>query len=160
LLTVIVSRWQRWEGAPGWQTTDDAYLQSDLTPIAAKVPGYVREVPVNDFERVRAGQLIVQLVDDDYRATVAQDEANLAAAKAHPETLRAQRRVQEANVHAADAVVLSTSAQSAQNVRDVARQKQLYATGSSTTETSEKLHTTGSQLTAQLEQNRAQAAAA
>ena len=160
LLIVIVTRWDRWQGAPGWQSTDDAYLQSDLTPIAAKVAGYVREVPVGDFERVRAGQVVVQLVDDDYRAAVAQGEANVAAAKAQLETLQAQRVVQEANAQAADAVVASTAAQAAQNTRDVARQKKLFVTGSSTTEASEKLLTTGAQLRAQLDQNRAQAAAA
>jgi membrane fusion protein, multidrug efflux system len=99
-------------------------------------------------------------VDDDYRAAVAQGEANVAAAKAQLETLQAQRVVQEANAQAADAVVASTAAQSAQNGRDVARQKKLFVTGSSTTEASEKLLTTGAQLRAQLDQNRAQAVAA
>ena len=160
LLFVIVTRWDAWQSRPGWQSTDDAYLQSDLTPIAAKVSGYVREVPVNDFDRVRAGQLIVQLVDDDYRASVEQGEANVAAAKAQLQTLLAQRVVQEANANAADAVVAATAAQVAQNTRDVARQRQLFASGSSTTEAGEKLSTTGAQLRAQLEQNRAQAAAA
>ncbi|HEX3407209.1 MAG TPA: HlyD family secretion protein [Caulobacteraceae bacterium] len=160
LLIVILTRWNVWQGGPGWRSTDNAYLQSDLTPIAAKVPGYVREVPVGDFERVRAGQLVVQLADDDYRANVAQDEANVAAAKAQLETLQAQRIVQDANVSAAQAVAASTAAQLAQNVRDLARQKQLYATGSSTTEAAEKLITTGAQLRAQLQQNQAQATAA
>ena len=160
LLVVIVTRWNRWQGGPGWRSTDDASLQSDLTPIAAKVPGYVREVPVGDFERVRAGQVIVQLSDDDYRATVAQGEANVAAAQAQFETLQAQRVVQQANVVAAQAVAASTAAQLAQNGRDLARQKQLYVTGSSTTEAAEKLITTGAQLRAQLDQNQAQAAAA
>ena len=160
LLIVIVTRWDRWQGRAGWQSTDDAYLQSDLTPIAAKVPGYVRDAPVGDYERVRAGQVVVQLVDDDYRAAVAQAEANVAAAKAQLETLQAQRAVQETNAGAADAVVAATAAQATQNTRDVARQKQLFATGSSTSEAAEKLLTTGAQLRAQLDQNRAQAAAA
>src|SRR5271156_800573 len=82
LLAVVVTRWTRWEGAAGWQTTDDAYLQADVTPISARVTGYIRVLPVQDYQRVRTGQLIVQLVDVDYRATVAQAEANVAAANA------------------------------------------------------------------------------
>jgi membrane fusion protein (multidrug efflux system) len=160
LLVIITTRWNRWQGGARWQVTDDAYLQSDLTPLSAKVPGYVRTVPVQDFERVRAGQLIVQLVDDDYKATVAQGEANLAAAKAQLETLKAQHTLQQANVDAARAVIASTSAQAAQNDRDVARQKTLFETGSSSTEAAEKLRTTAAQLRAQLQQNRAQADAA
>src|ERR1700759_2158009 len=94
ILLIVTTRWNSWQGAPGWQGTDDAYLQSDLTPIAAKVPGYVRQVPVQDFDHVRAGQLVAQIVDDDYRATEAQAEANAAAAAAQIETLKTQRDLQ------------------------------------------------------------------
>jgi membrane fusion protein (multidrug efflux system) len=47
-----------------------------------------------------------------------------------------------------------------QNARDVARQRRLLETGSSSIEATEKLETTRAQLTAQLAQNRAQARAA
>ncbi len=160
ILFVVATRWNGWQGRAGWQTTDDAYLQSDLTPIAAKVAGYVREVPVNDFERVRAGQLTAQIVDDDYRAAVAQAEANVASARAQAQTLQAQQTLQAANVSAADAVVQSTAASLAQNNRDETRQRRLLTTGSSTTEASERLGTTHDQVVAQLSQNRAQAQAA
>jgi membrane fusion protein (multidrug efflux system) len=160
LLIVIATRWNRWQGAAGWQATDDAYLTSDLTPIAARVPGYVRSTPVQDYERVRVGQLIAQIVDDDYRATVAQSEANFAAAQAQVQVLKTQQALQAANVEAAAAVVASTTASLDQNSRDLTRQRRLLATGSSSTETSEKLQTTREQLVAQLAQNRAQAEAA
>jgi membrane fusion protein (multidrug efflux system) len=160
ILVVVTTRWNRWQGAPGWQRTDDAFLQSDLTPISARVPGYVRSVPVNDFDRVRAGQLVAQLVDDDYRAAAAQAEGNSAAAAAQVRVLEAQARLQGANVEAARAVVASTQASLEQNARDLARQRRLLQTGSSSVEASEKLTTTQDQLVAQLAQNRAQADAA
>ena len=75
IIVVVSTNWTRWEGGAGWQTTNDAYLQADLTPISAKVAGYVRELPVQDYERVHKGQVVAQLVDDDYRAAVAQAEA-------------------------------------------------------------------------------------
>jgi membrane fusion protein (multidrug efflux system) len=160
VLVVIVTRWTRWEGNAEWQTTDDAYLQADLTPIAAKVAGYVRDLPVQDFERVHAGDVLAQIVDDDYRATVAQVEAGVASASAQVQALKAQRALQEANVQAAMATIDATIANAEQNDRDVARQERLLKTGSSSTESAEKLHTTRAQLAAQLAQNRAQAAAA
>ena len=160
ILAVVLTRWNSWQGRAGWQATDDAYLQSDLTPIAAKVAGYVRDVPVDDFERVRAGQVVAQIDDDDYRATLAQAEANVASARAQDQALQAQQALQAANVAAADAVARATAASLAQNDRDEARQKQLLATGSSSTEASERLATTHDQLAAQLAQNRAQALAA
>jgi len=160
ILVVVVTRWNHWQGDAEWQTTDDAYLQSDVTPIATKVAGYIRELPMQDFEHVRAGQLLAQIVDDDYRALVAQAEANIAAAKAQSEALQAQRDLQAANVLAAKAVVSATSAALEQNSRDLARQQRLLETGSSSTEAAEKLETTHAQLTAQLAQNRAQSDAA
>jgi membrane fusion protein (multidrug efflux system) len=160
ILVAITTRWNRWQGGARWQVTDDAYLQSDLTPISAKVAGYIRAVPVQDFDRVRAGQLIAELVDDDYKAAVAQSQANLASAKAQLETLKAQQVLQQANMAAARAVIASTAAQLDQNTRDLTRQKQLFETGSSSPEAAEKLRTARAQLSAQLGQNRAQASAA
>jgi membrane fusion protein (multidrug efflux system) len=160
ILLIVTTRWNRWQGAPGWQRTDDAYLQSDLTPISAKVAGYVSAVPVQDFDHVRAGQLVAQIVDSDYRAAVAQAQAGVAVAKAQGDALNAQRTLQAANVDAAKAVVASTSAALAQNSRDIEREQRLLTIGSSSTEASEKLTTTRDQLTAQLAQNRAQAEAA
>jgi membrane fusion protein, multidrug efflux system len=160
IIIVVSTNWTRWEGGAGWQRTNDAYLQADLTPISAKVTGYVRELPIEDFERVHKGQVLAQLVDDDYRAAVAQAEAGVGTAMAQAQALKAQRDLQLANIEAARAVVASTAATSAQNGRDLARQRRLLDTGSSSTEAGERLNTTHAQLEAQLAQNRAQARAA
>ena len=93
IILIVTTNWTRWEGGAGWQRTNDAYLQADLTPIAARVAGYVRDLPVQDYERVHKGQVIAQLIDDDYRAAVAQAEANVAAATAQGQALRAQREL-------------------------------------------------------------------
>jgi membrane fusion protein (multidrug efflux system) len=160
IIIVVSTNWNRWEGGAGWQRTNDAYLESDLTPIAAKVAGYVRELPIQDYQRVSKGEVLAQLVDDDYRAAVAQGEAGVATATAQAQALIAQRELQHANVEAARAVVASTLAVAGQNDRDLARQHRLLETGSSSIEASEKLNTVHAQLTAQLQQNRAQALAA
>jgi membrane fusion protein (multidrug efflux system) len=157
IIFVVSTRWNRWEGGPGWQVTNDAYLQADLTPIAAKVGGYVHAIPVEDFQRVHAGQLIAQVVEDDYRAAVAQSEAALASATAQAEALKAQQELQLANIAAAHAAVAGVQASVAQNARDLARQHRLLETGSSSTEASEKLETARAQLAAQLQQAEAQA---
>jgi membrane fusion protein (multidrug efflux system) len=160
IIGIVSTNWTWWEGGKGWQRTNDAYLQSDLTPISAKVTGYIRDLPVRDYERVRRGQVLARLVDDDYRAAVAQAEANILNATAQHASLQAQHELQLANVQAARAVVASTIASREQNQRDLARQQRLLQTGSSSTEAREKLETTHAQLEAQLAQNRAQAEAA
>ncbi|HVJ54155.1 MAG TPA: HlyD family secretion protein [Aliidongia sp.] len=160
MLVIVATRWSRWEGSPGSQITDDAYLQADLTPIASKVSGYLRSLPVQDYEAVHAGQLLAEIVDDDYQAAVAQAAASVEAAEAQAGALKAQSTLQRANIQAADAVVTSTAASLAQNARDLTREKTLLRTGSSSTEAVEKLATAHEQLIAQLAQNRAQADAA
>jgi membrane fusion protein (multidrug efflux system) len=160
IIIVVSTNWTRWEGGAGWQRTNDAYLQADTTPVAAKVAGFIRELPIYDYERVRKGQVLAQLVDDDYRAAVAQAEANILAATSQQSALKAQHELQLANVQAARAVVASTIASRDQNSRDLARQQRLLDTGSSSTEAKEKLDTVRAQLEAQLAQTRAQAQAA
>ena len=160
IIIVVSTRWTRWEGREGWQGTDDAYLQADVTAISAKVPGYVRELPIEDYQRVHKGQVLTQLVDDDYKASVSQATANLLSAQAQAQVLRAQRDLQIANLQAARAVVVSTKAQAAQNSRDLSRQQRLLETGSSSIENSEKLDTARAQLDALLAQNQAQVLAA
>jgi len=160
VLLIIVTRWNQWESDSEWQSTDDAFLQADLTPIASKVSGYIKAIPVQDFDRVHAGDVLAEIVDDDYQAVVAQINAGIAAAGAQVEALKAQRTLQEANVRAAKATAEVTAANNEQNARDLTRQERLLKTGSSSTEASEKLQTTRAQLTAQLEQNRAQVSAA
>jgi len=160
LLVLIATRGHRWQADAAWQSTDNAYLQSDLTPIAAKVPGYVRSIPVQDFERVRAGQLIAEIVDDDYRAIVAQLTGAVAAARAQVEALEAERRLQKATVRAALAAVAGIAASLAQNARDIEREDRLLAARASSTESAEKVRTVREQLLAELERLRAQAEAA
>ena len=159
-LILITTRWDRWEADASTQTTDDAYTQADLTPVAAKVSGYVSSMPVQDYERVHAGQLLVQIDQRDYIAAVDQLTASVNAAAATIEALKAQRSLQSANVEAAKATIAATTANVDQNERDLARQKRLLETGSSSTEATEKLQTTHAQLAAQLQQNRAQEQAA
>lgn len=160
LLILITTRWNDWQSDARWQSTDDAYLQSDLTPVAARVAGYVRSMPVEDYQRVREGQLIAEIVDDDYKASVAQLTAAVAAANAQIEALRAQQELQRATIDSARAPVAATAANLVQNARDINREQQLLATGSSSKEADEKLQTTHAQLIAQLDQARAQVRAA
>src|SRR5581483_8845258 len=92
------------------QTTDDAYLQADLTPLAARSPGYVRRVLVQDFQKVKAGDLLVEIVDDDYRALLDQARANVTAAQMAIENIEQQKVLQQALVRQAEATIRASEA--------------------------------------------------
>src|SRR5499427_3829226 len=63
------------------ETTDDAQVDGHITPIASKVYGRVGKVLVKDNQKVKAGQILVQIDDADYRAAVDQARAALALAE-------------------------------------------------------------------------------
>lgn len=129
LIVVLAREWDWWTGSAVLQSTDDAYLQADLTPLAAKVPGYVREVPVRDFQQVMAGGLLIQIVDDDYRAQVEQAEANVAAAEAAIVSIEQQKLLQEAVVKQAEATIRATEADLWRYHLETERQQKLLVTG-------------------------------
>ena len=75
ILFLIAGNWNTWASERASQETDDAYLRADLTPLSTKVAGLVATVGVSDYQPVKAGDLLVQLRDDDFRAQVQQAEA-------------------------------------------------------------------------------------
>lgn len=85
------------------QTTNDAYVRAELTRLSSRVSGEVLSVGVTDFQRVNAGDLLVQLDPADYEALVAQAEANVAAAQAALDNLANQIELQYATIAQAQA---------------------------------------------------------
>src|SRR6266498_1556621 len=82
ILFGITGGWNRFVGGGRTQRTDDAFLRADITPLSTRVSGTVAQVAVTDYQRVKAGDLLVQLKDDDFKAQVGQAEAGVAAAQA------------------------------------------------------------------------------
>jgi membrane fusion protein (multidrug efflux system) len=78
-------------------STDDAYVNGHVTLVAPRVPGQVMKVLVDDNQRVKKGDLLVQLDKEPFqvmvdlkRAAVRVAEANLAAAESAARGLGAQ----------------------------------------------------------------------
>jgi membrane fusion protein, multidrug efflux system len=105
--------WTRWVGS-GSQKTDDAYLRADITPLSTRVSGTVAQVAVADYQRVKAGDLLVQLKDDDFKAQVAQAEAGVAASEAALENNAKQKELQASRITQAEAGIQAASAEIAQ----------------------------------------------
>src|SRR5262249_28244129 len=99
---LFATQWDRWVGLSVRQVTDDAYVRGDVTPLSAKVEGYVRHVAVDDFDRVKAGDLLIEIEDSDYKARVAQAEADLLGAAAAIGNLKARKAMQHAQVAQAE----------------------------------------------------------
>jgi membrane fusion protein (multidrug efflux system) len=110
LFLLINGRWTSWLGGRAEQETDDAYVQADMTPLSTRVSGTVRKMKVNDFDSVKASQVLVEIDDDEYRAIVEEAKAALAASQAALEDNQAAKRIQEAKIQAAEAMVAEAEA--------------------------------------------------
>ena len=71
-------------------STDDAYVQAHSVLISPKVSGYISEVPVDDNQAVKAGQVLARIDPRDYQTALDQARANVAAARASIDTLDQQ----------------------------------------------------------------------
>ncbi len=105
-----------------YQTTDDAYVQAARTPISANVSARVVELPIHDNEPVKKGQLLFRLDDRDFKAALAQAQAQLATARLQVQTERATANQQGASVTEAQAALDYAN-------RELARQKVLAGGG-------------------------------
>ncbi len=129
LIAFVADEWDWWVGSAVLQTTDDAYLHADLTPLAAKVPGYARDILVRDFQKVKAGDLLVQIDDDDYRAELEQAEANVVASDAAIQNIEQQKLLQQALIAQAEAAIQGADADVTRYHLETVRQEKLLAGG-------------------------------
>lgn len=118
------------------ETTDNAYVRADITPVAAKIEGYVVRLAVKDNQAVRAGDVLLVIDPADYQARIDKARADLANANASLQTLVAARGSAVAQVGAqaglidqAAANVTAARANSARASADAARFERLARHG-------------------------------
>lgn len=107
---VVVAAWGAIAFSSGVTSTDNAYVRGDVTSLAAKVAGYVTALEVEDNQTVHAGDVLFRIDDRDYRARLAQAEANVSAAEARLTHVDAQIQLQHALIRQAEAQRRSATA--------------------------------------------------
>jgi membrane fusion protein, multidrug efflux system len=120
-----------WEGALTRRrdpVTVDAYVEGDRTPLSSHVSGYVQTVLVHDNQSVRAGDMIVQMEDDDYRAQAAEAQAQADAARTALAALGEKREVLQQQVVQAQDTVTAANDQLVHAVNETHRQQELLPT--------------------------------
>jgi membrane fusion protein (multidrug efflux system) len=155
LAVLFATQWDRWVGDATRQVTDDAYVHGDVTPLSAQVEGYVRKVAVDDFQRVKTGDLLVEIDDNDYAAKVAQAEADLLGAQAAIENIKARKAAQRAVVVQAESTVTGTQADLERARLEAERQRKLLATTYGTEQRVEQTDADAKRLAATLASNQA-----
>jgi membrane fusion protein (multidrug efflux system) len=111
LVFLIAGNWNAWASESSTQQTDDAYTRADLTPLSTKVAGLVASVAVSDYQSVKAGELLVRLRDDDFRAQVQQAEAGVASGEDALINNQRQKELQDARIAQAGENIRAAEAQ-------------------------------------------------
>jgi membrane fusion protein (multidrug efflux system) len=106
-------------------STDDAYVRADTTSLAAKVPGYVATVAVENNAYVRAGDVIARIDDGDYRLAVDAARDKVATQRATVDRIGRQIPAQQALVAQAQAQLASAQAQATRAQSELDRQQKL-----------------------------------
>src|ERR1700733_9030274 len=63
------------------ETTDNAQIDADISPVVARVGGYVKEIRFSDNQFVKAGDTLVVLDDRDYQVKLQQAVAALTSTR-------------------------------------------------------------------------------
>ncbi|HUL10024.1 MAG TPA: HlyD family secretion protein [Candidatus Acidoferrum sp.] len=153
---LFAARWDSWVGARIDQATDDAYVKGDITPLSAKIEGYVSKVAVSDYQSVKAGDLLVEIEDDDYRAREAQAEADLAGAAAAIDNLKAHKAEQHSQIDQAESAIAATEADVERTKLEAQRQRALLASSYGTSQKVEQAAADQRRFEATLARNQAE----
>jgi membrane fusion protein, multidrug efflux system len=129
LVIMTSARWDAWVGAAAVQTTDNATVHAETSRLSARVSGNVRRVVVQDFQRVKAGQLLMEIEPADYDALVSQAEARTAAARADLDNLDNKKTHQRAVIAQAEAQRQSALARELETRQELERQDNLLRGG-------------------------------
>ena len=120
--------WHWWTEGRFVETTDDAYVHADSTPVAAKLSGYVRAIHAVENRPVRVGDPLVEIDDADYAARLTQARAAVTARRAAVETVRGQTDLQTLVVRQAVSQIAIAKAEVERTNADRDRYAQLAKT--------------------------------
>jgi len=185
IVILLIGGFFAWRYFSSYESTDDAQIDGHLTPVSARISGYVAKVNVNDNQYVKAGTVLVEIDPRDYQVAVDQARAALADAEANAKSLGlnvpvttvntvSQVSSSEADVEnakagivwaqqqydAAQAELGQAEANDVKAQNDLARYKQLIAKQEISQQTYDQAVATAAASTASVAAARASAAAA
>ena len=139
------------------ETTDDAQIEKNMSPIIPRVTGYITKVYVKDNDFVKKGDTLFVIDDKDYvvrveeaKAALAAAEGSYAAAKADVGSAAANVSVSEANVESSKGNIEAAKVRLWRATNDFERYENLYKNHSITKQQFEQAQATKQEAEAQL----------
>jgi membrane fusion protein, multidrug efflux system len=142
-----------WNYLQSYESTDDAQIDGHIDPLSSRINGTVIRVHAEDSDRVKAGELLVEIDPRDYQVAVENAAANLA--EVEQVVKAAQQNYDFSVANLAAAVATNNKAQ-----MDVKRYRELLDKGVIARETNDQIVMTGKVDAAAVNSDRAAEAAA
>ncbi|MBB1383077.1 HlyD family secretion protein [Shewanella sp. SR41-2] len=111
IVVLVVAGVYWWSQVRYIESTDNAYVEADISNISVKVPGYIVQSDLVDNQHVNKGELLAQLEDSQFVAKLAQSKAVLASTQANLQTLAAKVDLQQALINQAKATVVASQSE-------------------------------------------------
>jgi membrane fusion protein (multidrug efflux system) len=114
LLLIILGGWvgfSKYNHAKHHEETDDAQVESNISPVIPRVSGYVADVKVKDNQKVRKGDTLLILDQRDLKLKVEQAEAALATAQSNLGVARTSSSAAQSNIAPIQASIGTIDAQ-------------------------------------------------
>jgi len=124
--------WRWWTVEQYRESTDNAYIRGEITPISAKISGYVAAVLVTDNQRVEKGTMLLVIQSTEYEVRIEQARADLATSLADLQTLPSHRALQASIIAQAEAQQSLAEAELTRAEQALARFKNLIERGITT----------------------------
>jgi len=93
--------WSFFNHSAHYEDTDNAQVETNFSPVLARVAGYLQTVSVTDYADVKAGDTIAIIEDSEYRLAVQQAEADYHQAEAELEQAQADLNSVQADLRSA-----------------------------------------------------------
>lgn len=129
-VAIVLYAWQLPPFSSPIETTENALVRGQVTIIGPQLAGYVHEVPVQDFQFVKAGDLLVRLDDRIYKQRLNQALAQVQVQKTALANNLQQRRSAEATIVQRQAALADSEAQARKSTADLRRNEELISDGS------------------------------
>jgi multidrug resistance efflux pump len=154
-ILVVLYAWQLPPFSSAIESTENALVRGQVTIIGPQLSGYVFEVPVQDFQHVKAGDLLVRLDDRIYQQHLDQALAQVSVQQAALANNVQQRKSAEATIAQRIAAVADSEAQARKAGADLSRNQELIRDGSVSKRDLDLVRAANAQSVAALAQARA-----
>lgn len=121
--------------------TDNATVQQHITPVNARVGGFIKEIRFNEYQPVHRGDTLVIIEDSEFKLALAQAEANLQRELAGGDATTSGMATIRQNISVTDAGIEEARVRLEEARREEKRYAQLLKEDAVTRQQYDQMHT-------------------